>query len=167
MTLLGALDPCVAETFGELFINDVSMNTPAWNVLSVLPLITNAPANRGDNIVISGIAGQRAYPMELEQTDYILSMMVSGVVDMNGNPDGDGSIARLFRNFAYLRANVYGPVDGTTSTWYSYLLTPWGDLYEADVQVLDIAEVYEDTDLVKVTLTIRVPAGEYELSPAS
>lgn len=165
MSSLGVLDPCVATCLGELFINNVSMNTPAWNVMTVIPLIGDSPNTRGDNVTVGGLAGQQAYPMEVEQTDYILPMMVSGTVDSSGNVDSDGIWARLFRNFAELRANVYGPVDGVTATWYSVIVAPWGDSYEANIQVLDIGEVYENRAQVKTNITIRVPVGEYTLVP--
>ncbi len=166
MSAFAEIDPCVAECLGELFINDVSMNTPAWNVLDITPLWM-PPASRGTNVLIPYVAGKRAFPMRVDQTDYSLPMVISGAVDKDGNPDPDGVIACLYRNLHYLRDNVYGPVDGTTVTWPASIFLPWGDLLEADVQVMAIVPSLHISEVTKATLELRFPAGEFTLIPAS
>lgn len=155
----GALSACTCT--GHLVINGVSMHNPAWCVLDVIELWPGNAKQRGDNVIVEGVDGQLAYPMEIEQTDYLLPLMVSGELDHMGNPDSDGTMARLYRNLAYLRSLVYGPVDGTTATWDAHISLPTGGTVYADVQVLDIARVWHFRQLTKTTLTLRVPAGEF------
>jgi len=163
MSLPGVLSvKGVADKVGELTINSVLMHTPGFNVLTPVPFWYGL-AVRGENIQVGGAPGMRATPLEINQQDFILPMMVSGAVDKDGTEDPDGPFACLFRNFSYLRENVFGPVDGVTATWPASIAYVWGDTYEADVQVLDIGEVYVNTYIVKTNLTIRVPAGEFTL----
>lgn len=154
----GALSACTCT--GHLVINGVSMHNPAWCVLDLIEL-WGPPATRGDNVTIGGSPGQEPYAMEIEQTDYHLPLLVSGTLDHMGNPDNDGVMARLYRNLAYLRSLVFGPVDGVTATWDAHIDLPTGDRVDAEVQVLAIDPVYHFRQIHKAILVLRVPAGEF------
>lgn len=157
---------CVSTCVGELFIHEISLHTPAWDVLDPLVLLM-PPLTRGGNVPVGGIPGQRGYPMEVEQTDYSLPMVISGTVDKDGNPDNDGVYACFYRNLQYLRANIYGPVDGVTATWASRIDFDWGDtaVPPQGVQVLGIEPGLHVREFTKATLELRVPDGEYTLVP--
>jgi hypothetical protein len=157
---------CVSTCLGELFINEISMHTPAWDVLDPLVLLL-PPLSVGDNVRIGGTPGRLAYPMEVDQTDYSLPMVISGTVDRFGNPDGDGVYACFYRNLQYLRANIYGPVDGVTATWTSRIDFDWGDtaVPAQGVQVLNIEPSLHVREFTRATLELRVPDGEFTLVP--
>lgn len=158
----GALDPGVGTCVGRLTINGINMHRKAFNVLTPIPA-WYPPDLVGDNVRVSGVQGKRAYPLLIDQTDIIMPMMVSGLFLPNDAADPDGHFACLRRNFRYLRENVFGPADGVNATWYATIAYPWGELEEADVQVLDIGEIYQDVELVKTNITLRIPEGEFAL----
>lgn len=167
MTQAGAIDFSVEDCIGELTINNVGMHRRAWNVLDHRELWPRTVVTKGSNVDLPAIPGQRPYPLELDQRDVTLDLMISGLYDVNGNPDLDGIYACQLRNYAYLRANVIGPVDGVTSTWDSYIDFPWGDSLYAAVQVLDIAVDWAVEETIQAKIDIRIPAGEYLLIPGS
>lgn len=162
MTLLGAIDPSVADCVGAWTINDVLMHRKAFNILTPIPS-WYGPLPKGTNVEVNGVPGKRAYPLQPDQTDIIVPMLVSGVYLYDDTVDPDGVFACLRRNFRYLRNNVLGPLDGVTATWAATIDYPWGEQETADVQVLDLGEQYQNVELVRTNITIRVPAGEFVL----
>lgn len=160
----GTLNPATAfDCVGALTINNVLMHCKAFNVLSVYPLIQTMPALVGENVRVNGVTGRRAYPHEVDETDAIVEMMVSGLYDENDNASFASRFQGLRHNYRYLRDNVFGPADGVTDAWYATIEWEWGEVEDAYVQVLDIAEVYTDEELVKTNMTVRVVSGDWQL----
>lgn len=145
---------------GHLLINGVSLHTPAWTMLDLIELWM-PPELRGANVIIPAARGRRAYPMRVDETDYLLPMNVSGAVDQMNVPDDDGFMACLSRNLKFLNDFVVGPKDGTTATWAAELSLPTGVILEAEVQVLGIRPSRHVAEWTSCTMTLRIPDGEF------
>lgn len=165
-SVFGAICPSVADTVAAWNINGIDMHRRAFNMLTPVPALY-PPDVRGENVAISGQPGQTAYPLEVEQTDIIVPMLVSGLYLYDDSIDPGGHFSALRRNFRYLRANIFGPVDGATATYDAFIDWVGGAVDYAAVQVIDIGEVYADVELVKTNVTLRLPLGEFTELEAS
>lgn len=149
------------ETAGKLTIGGVDMHTPAWNVLDVIPLWIHT-MTRGENVLIPGAAGRRAYPRRVDESDYSLPMLIGGVANLSGTPYANRWTG-LQTNIEYLRANVVTPPAAPTATRAATLLMPDGTTRTADVQVLslDIMNPGTTAASVEAVLNLRIPAGRF------
>lgn len=149
------------ERLGKLTINGIDMHTPAWNVLDPTPLYM--PSDYlGENIRIPGSNGRRAYPLWVDQGHYVLPMLISGEVDLNGSPYADIWIGAQ-TNLQYLQTNVASPPTAPTATRSASLLMPDGTTLTADVQVFPFRteNLYLQKPLFRATLELIVPAGVF------
>lgn len=141
-------------TMGELVIDDVSLHTPAWSVLDLLPL-WSFPPTRGSNVVIPGAAGKRAYRRRVDEMIALLQMLITGEVDQDDTPYDD-LMEGLQTNLEYLWENVVSPPSGATRT--AVLTLPDGSTSTGPVQVgLELGE--HTNGLVKAVLSVTVPSG--------
>lgn len=148
----------VPTATGELFINSISMHTPAWCVLDLLPLWA-FPATRGGNVIVPGASGQRAYPRRIDETTYSLEMVIVGDVDQSGDPY-DNPLVGLQTNLEYLWDNVVSPPDAPTATRPAELDMPDGSTRSDDVQVALELGRHGAHDVLAV-LELTVPSGRF------
>lgn len=140
---------------GELEINGISMHTPAWCVTDCIELwLPNAV--RGQNVIIPGASGRRAYQMRRDESNYSLPMVITGYVDDLGDryPDPwDG----LQANIAFLYANI---VDAAIAATLPATLTmPDLSVRTANVQVRGLNLGNNPAPLRRATLELVVPSG--------
>lgn len=156
MTIDGEL--CCSTTTGHLAIDGVSMHTGAWCCLDLRPLYFSAK-KRGENVVIPGASGQRAYPMRKDQTDVTLRMLISGAVNVVGTPSPHGPIRGLWDNLDFLDTYVVGPPAAPTATRTATVTLPGGLVKTAAVQVVDLVRGEGTAELIRAGLVLRLPAG--------
>ena len=154
---------------GTLSIDGTLMHCPAWDLPDIGELWLG-PAVRGEDRVIAGRTGVLAYPRRGTVTTRSLRMIVSGVVDRNGDPWSDlGDITDecqrhqigLQRNIAYLRANVTDPTnvgDGTRTAVLT-LPDPAEDPVTAPVHVLGMTPGAKLGPVQRFTLELSFPLG--------
>jgi hypothetical protein len=122
---------------GELWINNVSLKTPAWWTTDLSPL-WGFPDLRGQNTVIP---------------------QVDGAVNRLGAPYSN-PVEGLVQNLDYLWANVLDPALGSTLS--AVLEMPNGDLRGADVQVQMVRGPLLGSYDHDAELFVTVPAGRFE-----
>lgn len=99
MTLL----PGISD-FGEL--NTVILDTYAWRVVdSGYDDLLSCPALRGEDLVMHGAKGRRAYPRIIDATVVSIPMLITGAFDQDGDPI-ENPRKGLFENRDYLRDNL-------------------------------------------------------------
>lgn len=152
---------CCDASTGYLVINTVPMHLSAWCCLDLSPLWV--PANsRGENAIVPGAPGRRAFPRRVDQTDVALRIVVSGEADVGGNPYTRGAIYGLQQNLAYLCAHVVDPPTAPTATVAATLQLPNSPtVLTADVQVLQLEELFHVADFWRGLLHLRIPAGRF------
>ena len=113
-------------------LEETPMRDRGWWLQDMSPLY-GFPAQKGENLDIPGMAGQRAYPMLNDQTTLVLPLYVIGAVDRNGTPNGTSPLQGLIENLADLRANVHDPPP-SGATRAAKLEHPDGTIQTAQVQ---------------------------------
>lgn len=142
-----------------LEVNSVPLDTHAWRCLSYGDLFS-APAVRGDDRILPGAPGRRAYKRVVDATVKSLSMQVFGYKDQDGGAIAD-PLEGLLTHAAYLRANLglaESTGDGTVpATFHRGSL---GNL-TGDVTVLAITD-WQNIGGREATfrLDLSIPAGE-------
>lgn len=158
------------ETAGKLTINGVDMHTLAWNVLDIIPLWIHS-ATRGENVIIPGADGRRAYPRRIDEGRYSLPMLIGGVADKDGNAYTN-RWSGLQANLEYLRANVVTPPAAPTATRSATLLMPDGTTRIAEVQVDILVLPPHDSAgrpaaSLECILELIVPPGRFVAAPVA
>lgn len=153
---------------GNLTLNGVPMKTRAWTCPDLTPLWL-PPSVRGQDRLLPGAAGVRAYPRRKTVTEYALDFRVSGMADMNGNVvsgsgNGPEEFEQLELNMNYLRQNV---LDADVSinpngTIPGVLTMPSGNVRTAAVHVLGFTVNTRVSHILQGTLDISIPAGGFE-----
>jgi hypothetical protein len=85
MAYCSGLNVTAAQADGLLSVDSVSMQTPAWCVVSVSPL-WGFNALRGDDLLIPGRVGLVAMTRRFTETTVALQMVVDGRTDSAGVP---------------------------------------------------------------------------------
>lgn len=165
MTLVMPLNDSVLS--GELKINGVSMHTPAWCVLDVLPLYLPT-GTRGHNSIIPHTAGRYPRPLRIDESRYSLPMLISGGHDRNGNVYAD-RWAGLQANLVYLNSQIVTPPTYPVVTVEGILRMPDGTVRGADVQVPSIELLNPRTTgaQLEAILELVVPSGQFVTIAAS
>lgn len=114
---------------------------------------------RGDDRIIPGLDGARAYPRAITTVTMQFPMRIVGAFDEAGNPNVD-PVAGLAENLAYLRTNLEMPIatgDGTRpATW----VREDGVTLLADVHVIPPLQHRIDVgNSCRAVLTISVARG--------
>lgn len=151
---------CISDQVGTLTINSIPLNTPAWGVLDLSELWGSQPPLRGNNVVIPGAVGTRAYPRRFDQSVWSLHMIISGFVDDMGVEYADEEVG-LETNLAYLQTNVIDPPTPPTATRSASLLTPSGNTLTADVQVTGFDRGAKNLGLMRAVLELTIPGGRF------
>lgn len=157
MPLLSIVDPLCQ---GSLTIAGVSMHTPAWDVVDLVPLWVTPTVRGGPNRAIPGISGRRSFQRRFDETAHSLRMIVHGEVNRLGVPQAN-PWAGLQANIAYLRANVVDPTGATDGTRAATLAMPDGSTRTANIVVLGMTPGEFVKYVRKFTLDILIPAGGF------
>lgn len=157
MTTIQVFSP--GTTFGTLTINSLSMHTFAWRVQDIRPLVSPA-AFRGNNVIIPGASGQRAYPWRVDQADHTLDMLITGDCDASGTANVNVATG-FYANWGTLRTSLLTPPVAPTATLAATIVLPDATTVAADVQVLGL-ELRNHTPHVDFAqLKLRIPAGYF------
>ena len=147
---------------GDLTINTVAMNGPAWKVLNLLELWQPAD-QRGSDRLLPGTAGVLAQQRRETVTRRSLQMLIVGDVDRTGATQAD-RFEGLQANVDYLRINVASTIaigDGTVS---AVLTMPDGTTRTEPVHVVgfEFGNFREDAAWLRAVLTISIPSGRIQ-----
>lgn len=153
----GAISPTLG--LGKLTINGINMHNSAWNLPDIRDLWLPR-AYRGANVIVPGAAGQRPYPLRIDEGDYDLPMQITGVCDPNGHIYDD-EFKGLQWNIEYLEAHVLTPPAAPTATQAATLLMPDGDTRVANVQVGPLIMGRRSGSITFAVLNVRVPSGVF------
>lgn len=145
---------------GELEIDDISMHTPAWSVLDLLPL-WQFPATRGENILIPAVDGMLPTPRLIDQTTVQLEIAITGAVNLDGEANANPMIG-LQENIDYLNDNIGSPPPLPDTTRPALLTMPDGSMRSADVQCVLLLRPLAGHD-VDGLLVVTIPAGRFVL----
>lgn len=143
---------------GELEIDGISLHTPAWCITDCIQLwLPNA--TRGQNVIIPGANGKRAYPMRRDEANYSLPMAITGYVDEFGDRYADPWDGLQY-NIAFLYANL---VDVTiyANTLPATLTMPDLSVRTAEVQIRGLNLGDQPAPLRRATLELVVPSGRF------
>lgn len=166
--MMTGLPYVAASRIGNLQINpsgtdpgelETDTRCPAWWVLDLSPL-WGYPDERGQNRVIPGANGRRPYPRRKDETTYEMPMLIGGLTDRSGNPATGAPFEQLRSNIDFLRANVCGPWDGTTTTRTAKLTLPDDSELTAQVQCR-ITLGAQNGEWIRAVLAVTVPAGGF------
>lgn len=126
---------------GELTIDGVSLNTPAWSVVDLSPLWASFDT-RGQNRLIPGAQGVLAYRKRITERDHSLAIVIIGDVDENGDAHAD-PVEGLEFNLDTLLAALLPDSDASKP---AVLTLPSGTTRNAEVQVEGFEVVRSEID---------------------
>lgn len=97
---------------------EVALRDGPWWILDLSP-VNNYPNQRGSNVIIDGVPGQRAYARQVDETTYTMPLQVTGEVNASGSTAIAPSalLETLQDNLDYLWENVFSqsPISATRS----------------------------------------------------
>lgn len=142
-----------------LIINSVPLATPAWRLTSLVPLWSGAEV-RGQDRILPGVNGVRAYKRRPTVTSLVFRGIVFGLQDREGTPYADFR-AGLHANLDVLLTQIVEPVttgDGThAATWVRPGTDKTADVHVVGFTTSDGAVPWE----VAFALEISIPAGRF------
>lgn len=145
--------------YGSLTIDGVNMITSAWMVTSLAPLYDD-PDVRGDDRLLPGVTGVRAYRRRATVTRASLPFLVTGFVDRFDavvlNP-----YAQLDLNLLYLKTNVTLPTNTGNGTRTAVLTLPSGRTVTSDVHILGLVGDLDSGALWRGTIEISDKTGAF------
>ena len=144
---------------GSLSIDGVSLNCPAWDLPDLTDLWLPG-AVRGDDRLLPGVVGVKAYKRRVTITQHSLPFLIVGDVDRLGNTYSDPWVG-LQTNLAYLRTNVADPTNLTDGTRTGTLTMPDGTTRTADLHVLGIVKGQVLAGRMRATLELSIPGGVF------
>jgi hypothetical protein len=148
----------VDESEGMLDLNEGELVLPApWcKVLNLPDLWVPDGAERGESVIIAGVAGRKSRPRRYDESTWSLGLIVRG--DVTWDDETPGSVAEgMFVNVAKLRSET-APVDSDPGTRLLTLTTPDGDTHDAEVYASLIGEE-NALRHARFALRITCPAG--------
>lgn len=161
MTLDVSDRACEYGCTGLLTIDEFPLNTPAWDIPSLVRLWAEA-AVRGQNLLLPGAQGQRSYPTRLDQSEYDLAFFIYG------NTAEDGSLIAdpwqgLQDHLDTLWSNVFSPVTTGRGVRPATLTMPDASVRTANVQIepLHLAGDVYDANFVECTIHLTVVGGRF------
>lgn len=160
------------EAEGNLTIDSVDMNRPAWAVIGdergeggLVQLWADFDV-RGEDRILPSATGVIAYPRRITAKRFDLRLLVVGDVDQAGAPTAD-SLIGLQANLEVIRSSVLAPVVSSTGTRSATLLMPSGGSRTAAIHVLGVVtQSYGFAEgcggaIWIGTLQISIPAGRF------
>lgn len=147
--------PNVITRSTYLEINSVPLATPAWRILDLSLLYGRAV--RGEDRVMAGAAGARAYRRRRTLYSTTLPMLVEGRKDREGNVNGN-IYSGLDTNIDYLLTNVVEPPSTATvaAVWHRV-----GGNKTADIHVEGFEPQAWGNGWVRFSLDISIPSGAW------
>lgn len=143
-----------------LEVNGVPLSTAAWRITDLSPLF-DAPAVRGDDLLIPYRVGLKPKPRRVTARRIALPISVFGDYDADGNHNADGRIG-LAANLDYLIGNLGFGLEAGDGTVPAVWHRPDGSTKTADVHVIGPLEVVPLGPIaVRGVLDLNVPAGRF------
>lgn len=142
-----------------LEINSVPLATPAWRVLSLVPLWGAADLKGGD-VDMPGVDGSRPYRRRPKATTYALPMVIWGHRNREGTPYGSVRTG-LDTNIEALHTAIVNPpgtLAGTRTAIWHY---PGGGTRTVDLHVLGLAVREFAPSAIRATLQLSIPEGRF------
>jgi len=151
--------------FGSMTVEGFPMNCPGWDLYGFQQLWTEF-AIITDEVVLPTAEGRRSYPGRVDQSEYELTLYVTGEADQAGVAHPD-VWQGLFDNLQTLNANAFNPVGTGRGTRAAILTHPWGGTMTADVKFEPLRQTgdIEDARYAVYRTTLIVPAGRFVTSP--
>lgn len=147
---------------GTLTINSVAMAGPAWKILDLSPLWGSPKLRGGDGVVIPGSSGRRTQPAYVDETVYLLDLVVFHRFNLSGTPYADPENG-LQTNVEYLYQQLV--VASLSSTVSATLVWPSSSSKTASVKCQlsepGRAGTHYGRAATKFTLYVTVPAGRF------
>lgn len=137
-----------------LTVNSVAFATPNVLNVDVVPLLRTS--QRGDNVLIPGLAGRLPVTLKADEITETVEVLLRGDVDADG-----ASIANPRSGLRSLIHSLRGSVVGT---WAATLTFPAAS-YTATVQVTRFDPVTSSPTSATLLLQVVVPAGGWTLVP--
>lgn len=162
MTLFSTSEhDCDYGCTGTLVIEDFPLNTPSWDIPSLVKLWAEADV-RGENKLLPGAPGMRPYPTRLTESTHELAFFIFGDTALDGTFIANGWEG-LQDHLDALWTNVFAPVTTGTGTRTATLTLPSGDVRTAEVQFepLTFAGDVYDARHVEAVITMIIPAGRF------
>jgi hypothetical protein len=143
---------------GGLTINSVDMMQPAWQVMNLIELWLPAQ-QRGEDVVIPGVAGRRPYRRFVDATRRTLRLKITGDVDRNNTPQSNKFVG-LQTNVDYLITNVVDPPTTGDGTRSLVLTMPSGSRTEpVHVLGMEMSSYNETARWALATIELSIPSG--------
>lgn len=152
---------CEYGCTGTLEIEDFLLNTPAWDIPSLVRLWAEADV-RGENKLLPGAPGLRSYPTRLTQSEHDLAFFIFGDTALDGSAIAD-AWEGLQDHLDALWTNVFAPVTTGTGTRSATLTMPDGSERLAEVQFepLTFAGDVYDARQVEAVIHMIIPSGRF------
>jgi hypothetical protein len=145
---------------GGLTINNVDMMAPAWQVRNLHDLWL--PANqRGEDRIIPGVSGRKAYRRFADTTTRTLLLKITGDVNSAGTPQTN-KFQGLQANIDALITSVVNPTDTGDGTRTLVLTMPSGGSRSEPVHVTGMSfggPLAENGRWITATIDLSIPAG--------
>ena len=140
---------------------DFPLNCPGWDLYGYQQLWTEF-AVRTDEVLLPTAPGRRSYPGRLDQSEYEMTLYVTGEANQSGAPHTD-VWEGLYLNLQTLMNNAFLPVGTGRGTRSVTLTMPWGGFVTADVKFEPLRQVedIEDPRFAVYRTTMIVPAGRF------
>jgi len=146
------------EATGRLLINGVDLSSgPAFFTPNLFDLQATWDV-RGDDRLLPGVVGVKAYRRRITVSTHSLPMLVSGHTRYDGTAITPRALC-LTNNIVFLRANVLLPPTANPGTRAASLLTPDGTTLTGPVHVLKFEPGEIVAGWMQATLTISIPGG--------
>lgn len=146
---------------GTLTVDGFSLNTPAWDIPSLVRLWAEASI-RGENKLLPGAPGRRSYPKRLDQSEIDLPFVIHGDTDLTGAPIANAFLG-LQAHLDSLWSNVFTPVTIGRGVRSAVLTLPSGTVRTAHVQFepLRLAEDVYDARFVEAVIHMTILEGRF------
>lgn len=147
---------------GILTVDGLALNTPAWDVPSLVRLWMEA-SERGDNKALAGVAaGQRGNPRRLDVAEFDLAFAITGDATSAGVANLDPWLG-LQTNLDALYTAVFAPVTTGRGTRAATLTMPSGATRTADIQIdpLSFPNDIDDPSFVEAVIHMTVMSGRF------
>lgn len=121
---------------GELVIDNVSLNTPAWCALDLVPLWAGLD-QRGADLLIPHMAGVYPFRRRTTVSSRILPMIFCGEVNHEGAPTASLEEG-LQANVDYFRTYVSDPTNTASGLRHAELTMPNGEVRATNLHVIKL-----------------------------
>ncbi len=145
--------------YGTLQINGLSLHTYAWNIIDVRPLCV-PQALRGNDVVIPGTLGQRAYPRRIDAANHSLPLYFTGDCNAGGTAYADRTVGH-HTNMGTLLGTLLVPPAGATLAGTITLPGTLGTI-QAAVHVNELEFVNHHQSVDDFLLHVTLPDGYFK-----